>query len=64
MSAGPFGTVAGVQLAGVFQSLLTGSRSQVALSAAAAPMTKGKKRMENRAGLTPLWQQITAIISS
>jgi hypothetical protein len=36
----------------------------VALSAAAAPMTKGKKRMENRAGLTPLWQQITAIISS
>jgi hypothetical protein len=35
MSAGPFGTVAGVQLADVFQSPLVGSRSQVALPAGA-----------------------------
>jgi len=33
MSAGPFGTVAGVQFAAVFQSPLVGLRFQVALPA-------------------------------
>jgi hypothetical protein len=36
----------------------------VALSAAAAPIIKGKKKIETRAGLTLLWQQIIAVISS
>src|SRR4030095_1698637 len=36
VSLGPFGTVSGVQLAAVFQSLDTGARSDVALPASAA----------------------------
>ena len=40
VSVGPFGTVAGVQLAAMFQSPLVGFRFQVALPAAAvAPVT-------------------------
>ena len=40
MSAGPLGTVAGVQLAAMFQSLFVGFRSQVALPAWAAVPAK------------------------
>ena len=44
-SSGPLGTVGGVQLAAVFQSLLVGLRFQVALSARAS---FGARRMPNR----------------
>ena len=52
MSPGPFGTVAGVQLAAVFQSPLVGLRFQVALPAwAGAFMTSKSNAHRNSAGI-------------
>lgn len=47
VSAGPLGTVFGVQLAAVFQSPLVGSSCQVALPATAEPIAKRKSSRGN-----------------
>jgi ABC-type uncharacterized transport system YnjBCD ATPase subunit len=47
-SADPFGTVAGVQLPAVFQSVLVGSRFQVALPAKVKSEGRRKKAEESR----------------
>src|SRR5689334_11364240 len=51
-SADPFGTVAGVQLVAVFQSLLVGFKFQVALAPSAAESKKEEVRIKKAVNLT------------
>jgi hypothetical protein len=64
VSAGILGTVAGVQLLAVFQSLLIGSRRQVALPAKAEVRSQEKKKAENRKTFISRPQQKSAVTSS
>jgi hypothetical protein len=49
ISVAPFGTVAGVQLAAVFQSPVVGLRFQVALSAKVVVLARIKNKNTNKA---------------